>query len=429
MSGAVDQEATWLVCLLGARMHYAVPRILAQAGRLECFFTDLCATSGWPRWLRILPPALRPAGLRKILARNPVGVPSERITAFNNFGMQYARRRKSARNASEIAQTSNWANHHFGQLVCDTDWGRAGGVFTFNGAGLEILERARREGLRTVMEQTIAPSAIEQKLVSAEQQLHPDWEQSERNESLAEFSRREQAEWPLSDLILCGSEFVREGIRQCGGPVEKCVVVPYGVDVAEANTESGKWKAEKETAHHPGPLSNAERKTNRPLRVLTVGAVGLRKGSPYILEAAKLLKGKAVFRMVGGIVVTHEAEVRLGEFVELAGAVPRGEIARHFAWADVFLLPSLCEGSATVTYEALAYGLPVICTPNTGSVVRDGVEGFVVPARDAIAIAGRIERLAQDGALRFRMAQNARSRAAEFTVEEYGLRLLSALAA
>ena len=102
-------------------------------------------------------------------------------------------------------------------------------------------------------------------------------------------------------------------------------------------------------------------------------------------------------------------------------------MAEHFQWADVFLLPSLCEGSATVTYEALGHGLPVICTPNTGSVVRDGMEGFIVPVRDAAAIAERIERLAIDVELRTQMAANAKARAAEFTVAEYGRRLLSVL--
>ena len=51
------------------------------------------------------------------------------------------------------------------------------------------------------------------------------------------------------------------------------------------------------------------------------------------------------------------------------------------AAADVFVFPSLFEGSAVVTYEALACGLPSVVTPDAGSVVRDGVEGFVVPGR------------------------------------------------
>jgi glycosyltransferase involved in cell wall biosynthesis len=102
-------------------------------------------------------------------------------------------------------------------------------------------------------------------------------------------------------------------------------------------------------------------------------------------------------------------------------------MAAHYGWADAFLLPSLCEGSATVTYEALAYGLPVICTPNTGSVVRDGIEGFVVPIRDPNAIAGRIEELAANPERRTRMGQDARLRARDFTLEAYGQRLLAAL--
>jgi glycosyltransferase involved in cell wall biosynthesis len=148
-----------------------------------------------------------------------------------------------------------------------------------------------------------------------------------------------------------------------------------------------------------------------------------------VLAAAKQLKDKAVFRMVGSIGVTSQAEAQLREHLELTGPVPRSEIAQHFAWADVFLLPSLCEGSATVTYEALGYGLPVICTPNAGSVVRDGLEGFIVPVRDATAIAVRIEQLAQDPELRAQMAAKAKARAAEFTVGAYGQRLLAAFTA
>jgi glycosyltransferase involved in cell wall biosynthesis len=97
----------------------------------------------------------------------------------------------------------------------------------------------------------------------------------------------------------------------------------------------------------------------------------------------------------------------------------------HYGWADVFVLPSLCEGSATVCYEALASGLPVITTPNAGSVVRDGIDGFIVPIRDAEAIAARLEMLISDPRILDQMSGNAALRAAEFTVKKYGERLLS----
>ena len=259
-------------------------------------------------------------------------------------------------------------------------------------------------------EQTIASKRIELELLAREHERFPEWETEASKDELAdEFIEREEAEWRVADVILCGSEFVRDGIGRCGGPVQKCVVVPYGVDAPTRNSRLG------------------TRKSSGPLRVLTVGVVGLRKGSPYVLEAAKQLKGKAVFRMVGSIGVTPEVEFHLRQYVQLTGAVPRNEIAAHFRWADVFLLPSLCEGSATVTYEAMAFGLPVICTPNTGSVVRDSIDGFIVPIRDSEQIADRLNRLATDPARLVEMGAQAEIRSCGFNLKNYANRMLPAL--
>ena len=130
--------------------------------------------------------------------------------------------------------------------------------------------------------------------------------------------------------------------------------------------------------------------------------------------------------MVGAVQVLPEAERRLREHVQLTGAIPRADVAAQYDWADVFLLPSLCEGSATSTYEAMFQGLPVICTPQTGSVVRDGGDGFIVPARDADAIAEKLELLAAKPGLLAELSENARQYAANFTLEKYGERLIAA---
>jgi glycosyltransferase involved in cell wall biosynthesis len=159
--------------------------------------------------------------------------------------------------------------------------------------------------------------------------------------------------------------------------------------------------------------------------VLTVGAVCLRKGAPYVLAAARELGKRAEFRMAGAIQIVPGAEKRMREYVDLIGIVPRPEMASHYDWADVFLLPSLCEGSATATYEAMFQGLPVICTPETGSVVRDSVDGFVVPARNSDAIAEKLEKLAADRNLPAAMSENARQNSANYTLEKYGERLIA----
>jgi alpha-maltose-1-phosphate synthase len=83
------------------------------------------------------------------------------------------------------------------------------------------------------------------------------------------------------------------------------------------------------------------------------------------------------------------------------------------------VFPSLFEGSAVVTYEALASGLPCVVTAEAGSVVRDGLEGFVVGARDVAALAARMGALGRDRDLRARMAGAARARALAFDWPRY----------
>jgi glycosyltransferase involved in cell wall biosynthesis len=131
--------------------------------------------------------------------------------------------------------------------------------------------------------------------------------------------------------------------------------------------------------------------------------------------------------MLGSINVRPDALRLLQQHVEVLGPVPRSTVREHYAWADVFLLPSLCEGSATVTYEALACGLPVIATPNTGSIVREGVDGFIVPIRDPEAIAAKLELFISQPDLLATMACHCREGAREGTLASYARRLNRAL--
>ena len=404
-------EPGFAVGMMGARMHYAVPRLLHSAGRLERFYTDICAVKGWPGLLRAVPEKWRPAGLRRLLGRVPHGIPPSRITAFTGFGMEYQRRRSAARTPTESTAAHLWAGRTFCERIIRAGLGNAAGVYAFNSAALELLAHARARGLRTAVEQTIAPTEVESRLVAREFSAHPDWEpETARNEHEAELADRERAEWNHADMIFCGSDFVRRGIAECGGPEERCAVVPYGVDTAV-------FQASSRTPH------------DGPLRVLTVGAIGLRKGSPYVLAAARQLAGRAVFRMAGATgSLSPQALGDLRTHVELCGVVPRAAIARHYEWADVFLLPSVCEGSATVTYEAQAAGLPVIATPNTGAHVTEGESGFTVPVGGTDAIVEKLEMLAANRSLLRDMSHHAQRQSETLSLGAYGRRLNAALA-
>jgi glycosyltransferase involved in cell wall biosynthesis len=148
----------------------------------------------------------------------------------------------------------------------------------------------------------------------------------------------------------------------------------------------------------------------------------------YFSDALRRLNSPRVeARIVGPVTVSPEARCQLQRVAEVVGPVTRAEVGRHYAWADLFVFPSICEGSAGVNYEALAAGLPVITTPNSGSVVRDGVDGFIVPIRDAAALAEKISVLAGNPDMVAWMSHNAQERSSEFTWEKYGERLVTAI--
>jgi glycosyltransferase involved in cell wall biosynthesis len=100
-------------------------------------------------------------------------------------------------------------------------------------------------------------------------------------------------------------------------------------------------------------------------------------------------------RFAGAVALSPAKLLPYREVATFLGPVPRPAMAGLYGWADLFVLPSLFEGSATVTYEALATGVPVVCTPNTGSIVREGVDGTIVPAGSLEALEDALAAVAE----------------------------------
>lgn len=394
------------VAQLGARMHYAVPRIFMREGRLQRLFTDISVVNGWPRHLAKIPVAWRPPQLRRLMARQPHDIPAERITSFTWFGLEYAARRAVARTERAMTAVYLWAGERFTSLILSEGIDdRIAAFYAFNSAALEVFLRLRGTRVRRILEQTIAPYRFTRDILLGEAERFPEWEFGLVDDPYSDdYSRREQEEWGESELIICASDFVRDTIARLGGPSERCVVVPYGIEM-------------------PATLSPSRSHDEKRLRVLSVGTVSLRKGTPYLLEAASKLHDKLTVRIIGPIHCPQSVLSRAPENVTFTGPVPRSEIRRHYEWADLFVLPSLSEGSATVTYEALAFGLPVICTPNTGSVVRDGLDGFIVPIRSAEAIVEKLLHLCNDSSHISELSKNAKAHSQSFDLDAYAQRL------
>ena len=166
---------TVAVAMLGARLHYAVPRILHRAGLLARLFTDFHASGPVPR-AAPAPGKWRSAPFRRALSRVAAGIPVDRVTAFNAFGLRYARAVARARTQEERLSVFLRAGGRFCERVLRRGLGEARGLFVYNSAGLELLEAARQRGIATFLEQTIAPMAYATPLLAEEHERFPNWE-------------------------------------------------------------------------------------------------------------------------------------------------------------------------------------------------------------------------------------------------------------
>lgn len=393
---------TYVVAQMGARRNYAVPAMLASAGMLSHFYTDICGNVGLGHVARV---ARRVSLTAERLANRRVPDAVKRHTrTFPVSTVVQAVRTRIGANRPEARFRAQLRWQH--SLAADERaLERASHVYSMHGEFPGIVRAARQRGLRVVSEVYITPSA--DAIVSAERQEFPGWEPGDCDFDGVRMEFDADAQLAASDLFLCPSESVAQDLiaRHRVSP-DRTRVVPYGV--ADA------W-----FAVQPRPVRG---------RVLFAGSAGLRKGVHYLAMAAELLPHERglEFRVAGDVsasVVTQPVCRRL----TFLGRVHRAEMRDEMARADVFVLPTLAEGSAEVIYEAMAVGVPVITTPAAGSVVRDRIDGSIVPARDAAALARAIQELTGDRQTRDRMSAAARQRAAEYTWTRYSERLLEQL--
>jgi len=401
------------MAMLGARQHYALPALLHRAGMLGALYTDLYAGNkpGLARTLERLPRGLRPVALERFLGRTTGALPVGSVVSFDSFGLWYAWRSRRMRDAATLNRLYAEAAQRFARRVIGNGVAGATAVYGYNGAARELFEWAKPRGIVCILEQTIAPFARMRELLAEEQARWPGWEPGAGFEADDSFVERERAEWSLADLILAPSQFVLEGLQHFGVPAEKCCLVPYGIPLEE---------------FAPGPGVGARKDSS--LRVLFAGGVELRKGAPYLLEALRQLNSTRLeARFVGSIALDAQRLDPYRAWAEFIGPVPRQMMLEHYRWADLLVLPSVCEGSALVTYEALACGLSLVATPNTGAWIEDGVEGTVVPAGDTDALAAALDRFLREPDFLLSCRRNAFAARPRVGLDAYAQRVLPAL--
>ena len=332
----------WICCQLGAREHYAVPRALRTGGLLETFFTDL--------WLRR-------AG------RFHAGLAGAHVVAPNISALTF---RLKVSLASEngwklISRRNKWFQERAVAYLKATANGNRT-IFAYSYAAKDIFDFARSRGWRTVLGQ-IDPGPAEERIVAGLHKNsaipHAHWEPAPEG-----YWDNWRDECSLADQIVVNSAWCKDALMSEGVAAAKIRVIPLAYE-----NETGAL-----ARRYPSSFS-----AERPLRVLFLGQINLRKGVEHLLGAVKLLDCEHVeFWFVGPMQIRVPQELRLHRQIRWFGVAPRTAVDSYYRDADVFILPTLSDGFGLTQLEAQAWKLPVIASRFCGEVVRDGMNGIVL---------------------------------------------------
>jgi glycosyltransferase involved in cell wall biosynthesis len=214
---------------------------------------------------------------------------------------------------------------------------------------------------------------------------------------------REEREYAMADIIFTLSSFCRDSFVAHGVPPDRLRLLLSGVNIQDFRP-SAQIAEERQRRIESG----------QPLRVLTVGTFSYRKGI-YDLAAIvrQLPKAKFEFRFVGA--VAPEGEKLAGELknrIDLVPKQPQNKLPLQYAWADIFLFPTIEDGFPTVLAQAAAAGLPILTTPNGAGadLVDEGHTGWVLPIRAAEVFVERLLECERDRPGTARMAASIYSR-------------------
>lgn len=271
----------------------------------------------------------------------------------------------------------------------------------FAGVCFESLQRANELGLTTAVERSSSHIRAQKEILDEEYQKY---EQGEATISYQHVNREEK-EYDIADYVVTPSKFVQESFLEEGFDEEKVKCVPFGVNTPDIQQVSD------DTTYF-----------------IYSGSVTLRKGIQYLLPAwdsldlpnAELIVTSNIDESARPIVQEYEDD----DSIRFLGWV--NDLYEWFGKSSVFVFPTLEEGSAMVVYEAMASGLPIITTFNSGWVGEDGKHGIEVPVRDSKSIAEAIQYMYNNPEERKQMGENARDHImSNFTEDDYGERVFS----
>ena len=267
------------------------------------------------------------------------------------------------------------------------------------------LRRAKELGMKTVIERGSAHILTQVQLLEEEHERHG----LRFDTHHGGITERELQEYEEADFVAVPSLFAKRSFIANGVPEEKLLHTPYGVDLRN---------------FIPGT------KRDEVFRIIYCGGRTLRKGLTYLLQAfteLQMRNSELLLVGPGSKDTDHMIAQYANQNVRTIGPFPERDLRDYYSQGSVFCQPSVEEGLSLVQLQAMACGLPVIATTNTGAedIIEDGQEGFIVPIRDPEAIKSKLLLLCESPELLAEMGQASLRRAQTgLTWSDYGDRVV-----
>ena len=363
------QQSSWICCQLGAREHYAIPRALAQKEMLKVLITDTWIEDNHP--LNLLPKSY----LASLRSRYHPELQSASIKAVNNAQIAWELAHKSQQTTpwdKIIAQNSWWQKKAL-QILDKYQSHNNVILFSYSYGALKLFQYAKKRGWKTVLGQ-IDPGIVEEKLVVQKTKKHSHLQSAISTPPLQYWSDWRQ-ECALADRIIVNSNWSNLALQQTGITPNKIKTIPLAYQISKLAKEFK--RSYRDRFDH-----------NRPMRVMFLGQVIIRKGIAEILEAIALLSNQPIeFWFVGKVNINVPKSFKNHPQVKWYGTVSRSTTSYYYQQADIFLLPTHSDGFGLTQLEAQAWKLPLITSQYCGEVVKDRINGLILPNITGEAIA------------------------------------------
>lgn len=350
----------WICSQIGAREHYAIPRAIHKNQCLDYLITD-----AWMQPQSLIA-NLPGQTFRKLGDRFHNDLNTANIIHFTNSLIHFEiGQRLQPRNQWEsIINRNLWFQRKVLQKLREItpNLNTQPVLFSYSYASLDLLKYAKSQGWLTVLGQ-IDPGLVEEKIVIEEQSKYSNdisiWQPAP-----PEYWSSWQEECSVADKIIVNSTWSSKALQQVGISADKINIVPLAYEFPQA--------AQNFVRTYPQSFFS-----DRPLRVLFLGQVIIRKGIMALLAAAELLKNEPIeFWIVGSLGIKIPESIQRLNNVYWFNAVPRSTTDKFYQESDIFLFPTLSDGFGLTQLEAQAWKLPIIASQYCGEVVEHGINGL-----------------------------------------------------